>query len=205
MIDGVFKVLEACLRIAGRLLGLLRKIPVVDDGIARIQLALLNPIITKLIRSPKDPDLDAALDLYRRRIPDDQRFQPDDIVRWISDDRFSRGRGGPSDWFMVAKFRRRVCGFILFHYYPPSKLALFAYMVVSNTPGVQFDAVSRSLTVAVSELLGRRKELRGFRGFVLEVRGSTKREGEAQARRVSCARKQILYAGADAGLFTSCF
>jgi hypothetical protein len=109
--------------------------------------------------------------LYAKKIPDDQRFESADIVRWIREDRIARrtNPGAPTDWFVVAKMRRRVCGFILLHYFPSTHLALFAYMVVANTPGVPFDAVSGTLSTWISHLLKRRKELRGCNGFVLEV------------------------------------
>jgi hypothetical protein len=121
--------LVTAFRLLGRLLGLLRKIPLVDDAVDRAQRTLLNPVVVKLVRDADDPDLDAALDLYKKRIPDDQRFEAADIVRWIREDGDNRkaNQAGPSDWFIVAKLRRRVCGFILFHYYPSARLALFAY------------------------------------------------------------------------------
>jgi hypothetical protein len=75
----------------------------------------------------------------------------------------------PFDWFIVAKVRRRICGFILFHYYPLTRLVLFAYMMVANTPGTPLNAVSRSLSAEVSRLLKKKKELRGYQGFVPEV------------------------------------
>ena len=144
----------AALRLAGRLLGTLRKIPFVDDAVDRFQRRFLNPVVTKLVTDPDDPDLDAALDLYRKRIPDDQRFEAADIVRWIREDRQSRASLGPTDWFVVAKFRRKVRGFILFHYYPSVQLGLFAYLVVANTPGPPVNAVSRSLTRQLPDFCG---------------------------------------------------
>jgi hypothetical protein len=120
------KALSTGLRIAGRLLGFARRIPIIDEAVDRARSALLNPVVIKLIRRSDDPGLDSALDLYRRRIPDDQRFDPADIVRWIREDERSRAAKGPSDWFLIAKFRRQVRGFVLFHYYPANHLALFA-------------------------------------------------------------------------------
>jgi hypothetical protein len=166
-----WKAIETTFRVAGQALKFLRKIPVVDDAIGHLQRALSNPVVVKLVREADDPDLDAALRLYEKRIPDDQRFEPADIVRWIREDQVTRRSkaDAPTDWFMIAKMRRRVCGFILFHYYPSTQLALFAYMVVAKTPGVPFDAVSGTLSSSVADLLKKRKELRGYKGFVLEV------------------------------------
>lgn len=149
----------------------------------------MNPVVIKLVRGADDPDLDAALKLYAKRIPDDQRFEAADIVRWIREDRITRrtSPGAPTDWFVVAKMRRRVCGFILFHYYPSTQLALFAYMVVASTPGVPFDAVSGTLSSWISRLLKKRKELRGYKGFVLEVE-DPRREKSQRKQTESLAR-----------------
>jgi hypothetical protein len=75
-----WKSLETAWRLVGRLLGVLRKIPFVDDAVDRAQRTLLNPVVVKVVRDADDADLDAALDLYKRRIPDDQRFEAEDIV-----------------------------------------------------------------------------------------------------------------------------
>ncbi len=184
-----WKGLQTTFRLVGRLLRLLRKIPLVDDAVDHLQRALLNPIVVKLVRDADDPDLDAALKLYEKRIPDDQRFEAADIVRWIREDRVTRRANAPAptDWFVIAKMRRRVCGFILFHYYPSTRLALFAYMAVARTPGVPFDGVSGTLCSKVAQLLRTRKELRGYKGFVLEVEDprtetTKKKQSECLAR-----------------------
>ena len=175
-----WKGIETAFRLIGRMLGMLRKIPFVDDAVDHLHRTLLNPVVVKLVRDTDDPDLDAALDLYAKRIPDDQRFESADIVRWIREDGIARrtSPGAPTDWFVVAKMRRRVCGLILLHYYPSTQLALFAYMVVANTPGVQFDAVSGTLSSSISRLLAKRKELRGYKGFVLEVEDPRKEKAQ---------------------------
>lgn len=184
-----WKALQTVFQLAGRAAGILRRIPLVDDAADRLARRLLNPVIVKLVRNADDPDLDAALELYRKRIPDDQRFESSDIVRWIRDDRLSRRANpdAPTDWFVVAKLRRRVCGFILFHYYPSTQLALFAYMVVANTPGVPVNAVSSALSSEASRLFQRRKELRSNKGFVLEV-DDPRRDTNARKRDESLAR-----------------
>src|SRR5580693_5291333 len=125
----------------------------------------------------------------RKKIPDDQRFEAADIVRWIREDRITRRTtpGAPTDWFVVAKIRRRVRGFILLHYYPSTQLALFAYMVVANTPGVPFDAVSATLSSRISSLLRKRKELREYQGFVLEVE-DPRRENNKKKQNESLGR-----------------
>lgn len=187
MLIEIGKTLTAAFQLAGRILSIARKIPIIDDTIERVRFTLLNPILTRLIRHADDPDLDVCLDLYRKRIPDDQRFDPSDIVRWIREDERSRAAKGPSDWFVIAKYRKQVRGFVLFHYYPVTQLALFAYMVVANTPGVNFNSISRSLTHAIARFLKRRRELRGYRGLVMEVEDprkekTTRKRDEALAR-----------------------
>lgn len=181
------KMLTTAFELGGRMLGLSRRIPVIDDTITRLQFALFNPIVIRLVRHADDPDLDVALELYRKRIPDDQRFDPSDIVRWIREDERSRAAKGPSDWFVVAKYRKQVRGFVLFHYYPVSRLALFAYMVVANTPGINFSSVSRSLTRAIAQFLKRRQGLRGCRGLVMEVE-DPRRERTARKQNEALAR-----------------
>ena len=178
-----WKGLGTVFRLVGRVLGVLRKIPAIDNAVDHIQRSLLNPVTTKIIRESDDQDLDAALELYRKRIPDEQRFEPSDIIRWLREDRITRRLASPNtrptDWFVTAKFRRRVCGFILFHYFPSNRLALFAYMVVANTPGVSVNAVSSTLcSVVVSGLLKKRKELRDYCGFVLEVEDPRKEKSQ---------------------------
>jgi hypothetical protein len=186
-----WKGLQVAGRIAGRMFVIVRMIPYVDDAVDSIQRKFLNPIVIKLIHDTDDPDLDAALELYRKKIPDDQRFEATDIIGWLRDDQISRKGAerdtAPTDWFIVAKYRRRVCGFILFHYYPTVRLALFAYMVVAPSPGVSSNLASNTLCSFVSKLLKTRKELQGCRGIVLEVEdprseSSKRKQDECLAR-----------------------
>jgi hypothetical protein len=51
-------------------------------------------------------------------------------------------------------------------------------MVVANTPGVPFDAVSGTLSSWISRLLKKRRELRGYKGFVLEVEDPRKEKAQ---------------------------
>jgi hypothetical protein len=176
-------------RAFGRLLSVLRRIPLVDDLCDRAERFLLNPVVVRLVRKSDDPDLDAALQLYEKRIPDEHRFQASDIIRWLNDDRRTRRKSKdlPTDWFLVAKYRRRVCGFILFHYFPRTQIAFFAYMVVVNTPGIPLNAVSSSLCSMVSRLLRTRSELKACRTLLLEVDDprsakTVKRQDESLAR-----------------------
>jgi hypothetical protein len=171
-----------------------RKIPGVDLLIRSIERSLLNPVAIKLISDPADPDLESALELYKKRIPADQRVETNDIVSWLREDLISRKRPDrdslPTDWFAVALYRGRVTGFVLFHYYPLVRLALFAYMVVAATPGVPVTLVSNTLCTFVSKLLKKRKELRGCTGIVLEVEDPRKeRSKPKQEERLARVRR----------------
>jgi hypothetical protein len=73
-------------RVGARLISSLRKIPGVEVTLRYLEHSWFNPVATKLITHADDADLSSALDLYKRRIPDDQRFEPADIIGWISDD-----------------------------------------------------------------------------------------------------------------------
>jgi hypothetical protein len=170
-------------RIASQMMAILRMIPFVDDAVDSVQRKLLNPIVIRLIQDTDDPDLDAALELYRKKIPDDQRFETTDIISWLREDKISRHGAdrdaAPTDWFVVAKYKRRVCGFILFHYYPGVRLALFAYMVVAASPGsASPNIAANTLCSYASKLLKTRRELLGCRGIVLEVEDPRKEKGK---------------------------
>jgi hypothetical protein len=159
-----------------------RKIPAIDAAVYFIERRLFNPVVIKLVRDPADPDLESALDLYKKKIPDDQRFEVADIINWIREDQISRRRTDnstlPTDWFIVALHKHRVSGFVLFHYYPIAQLAMFAYMVVAATPGVAGNLISNSLSGFISRLLSTRKELHGCTRIVLEVEDPRKEKSK---------------------------
>jgi hypothetical protein len=168
-------------RVGSRLIASLRKIPGIEVTLRYVEHSWFNPIATKLITHADDADLSSALDLYKRRIPDDQRFESADIIGWISEDLVARRNlspGAPTDWFVVAIYKRRVCGFVLFHFYPKAHMAFFAYMVVAQTPGIPVDLVSNTLCARVVLLLRRRRELRGCKTIVMEVENPSKQTSE---------------------------
>ncbi|MCA9055915.1 MAG: DUF4062 domain-containing protein, partial [Planctomycetaceae bacterium] len=78
-----------------------------------------------------DPDLLAALGLMLKRIPEDERFDPEDVVRWLREDQVeSSQRDSPRrHYFVVARTRSRVLGFTLLHCFPEEQLAFIAYLV----------------------------------------------------------------------------
>jgi hypothetical protein len=174
------KAVEALLKLMGRALSVLRRIPILDNWASSLQRTWLNPVVTHLIRDTDDPDLDGALNLHRKRLPEDQRCADEDIVRWIREDSDRRRRDANpilTDWFIVAKFKHRVCGFVIFHYGSAASLMLVAYMVVENTPGVPVNAVSAALASQVRTLLRNRRELQGCKGLIVEVEDPRKEAG----------------------------
>jgi hypothetical protein len=124
-----------------------------------------------LIRDHKDKDLLSALELYERRIPESERFEAPDIVRWLREDLEQRARGapGPRDHFVVAKRGDEVCGFALVHFYPHTNLAFVAYLVAEKGVSVDGSAISQNLVDFVFELFNNGEKLKDYRGFVLEV------------------------------------
>lgn len=143
-----------------------------------------SQVVVRRIKDAADPDLPSALELYEQRIPDAQRFEAAGIVR-----RLSEGRA--SDCFLIAKFRKKVCGFSLFHYYPERGLGLFAYMVVAKRPGIPSNAISQALMSRISYLVKKKKGYRDLEGFVMEVEdprlhtGKKRLESLARVRRFS--------------------
>lgn len=102
------KILEAILKFIGKVLSPFRRIPVVDNWLRSLQQRWLNPVVTQLIRDSDDPDLPGALDLYRKRLPEEHRVAEDDMVRWIREDAERRRRDANpilTDWFIVQNLR----------------------------------------------------------------------------------------------------
>jgi hypothetical protein len=98
----------------------LKTIPAVDDLEERLRTRWFPSVVVRRVTQPTDPDLHAALALYEQRLDGDFRFQTSDIIRWLADDLRNRRTSGtaPRDYFLVAKHRRKVRAFVLFHYYP---------------------------------------------------------------------------------------
>lgn len=168
----------------------LRSIPVVDDFVSRNQQSLFSPVVIRRIRNPKDPDLYAALDLYEKRISGEFRFQGADIIRWLTEDRRldRKDISSPRDYFLVAKFKKKVCAFILFHYYPSRQIVFFAYMVVQkNIPGLGANMASNALIDKIGQMLKKDNLLKGCETLLFEVEdprksGTKAKQLEAIAR-----------------------
>ena len=176
----------------GQLAGVFRRIPLLDDFLDEVRRRYFSPVVVRRIKDPRNPDLPAALELYEQRIPDTQRFEAEDIVRWLSEDK-------ETDCFLIAKFHKKVCGFCLFHYYPARGLGLFAYMVVAKRPGIPANEVSNALMRRVSRFLNKRGNRLYFKGLVLEVEDPRRLTGEQ--RRESLARVRRFCTLASLGRF----
>lgn len=125
-------------------------------------------LIVHRVTDPSSEDLLDALKIYTRRIPEEEQFEPSDIVRWVQE-----SSAGPTrDYFLVAKLEDQVLGFVLFHYSPRARLAFIAYLVAAKHPGrlrYSSDNVSRTLLSEVNRLLKVEDELKQCEGLLLEV------------------------------------
>jgi hypothetical protein len=144
--------------------------------------AMPSPVAVDLVTDYRSPDVLAALDLYDDRIPEGERFEATDIMRWLREDQEQRELGiaadAPRDFLLVAKARGQVCGFALLHYYPIVQFAFIAYLVADR--GVQGGngSISERLADRVSWLLGNDTQLRNSKGFLLEVDDPSRAESE---------------------------
>jgi Domain of unknown function (DUF4062) len=174
-----------------------------DDLAARIISALRNweqreglrtsvstHFSVNLITDCADPDIRSALDLYESRIPEDEKFEAPDIMRWLRDGQEERrlGVAGPRDYFIVAKLDDKVCGFTLLHYYPTVQLAFVAYLVAEKGVPTDHGYISQRLLEKVAWVFLNEEYLRPCKGFLLEVddpaRASTPDEKRERLARI---------------------
>jgi hypothetical protein len=139
-----------------------------------------------------DPDILSALDLYENRIPDEEKFEAPDIVRWLREDQEQRlsGIAGPRDYFLVAKLDANVCGFTLLHYYPTVQLAFIAYLVAEKGIPTGQGNISRKLLDKVAWVFQNEEYLRPCKGFLLEV-DDPARAGTPAEKRERLARIRL--------------
>jgi hypothetical protein len=103
-----------------------RHIPQIDEFVRAIKGRFLNPIVVYEVTNPDNADLLSAFERFEARIPDQQRVEPADIARWLTEYRKNRRNADATrDCFLVAKYEGRVCGFALFHYFPTRRLVFF--------------------------------------------------------------------------------
>lgn len=136
-----------------------------DEGSSKLEI--------RTIVDPEDDDLlRTLLVLYEHRIPETERFETPDIIRWMREDlerTESLDTAGAWNHFVVAKSGTQVCGFILAHSYLSFGLVFIAYLVAKK--GVLFDdlAVSRKLVDFIFESFDHDDKRAAYQGFLLEV------------------------------------
>lgn len=127
--------------------------------------------VVKVISDPTDPDLLLALHLYEDRIPEEERFESSDIVRWLREDQENRKSkpSAPRDYFLVEKCDGKVQGCALLHYYPALKFAFFAYLVADRGVNADPKYISHKLIKGLSDLLDTDQELKNCESILFEV------------------------------------
>lgn len=150
-------------------------------GIGAIAAALLKRpwprrphIRVRMIKEHRDPNLDLALDLltFRRRhqIPANERDDAEDIRRWVREveEETRIGRCNLKDYFLVAKLKDKVLGFMYAHFYPRRGLAFISYIV--NNPALA-EGRNREVTRKLVARLKREltKKAKGCQGILFEL------------------------------------
>lgn len=149
-------------------------------------------VTVERVTDPTTPRVLAALNLFTRRIPEEERFQPEDIVRWLEADQEQQRAGGdgPRDYFLIARTQSRVCGFTLVHYYPAHRLAFIAYLASEKEIAISRGTIAAQLMQRVAHLLETDDHLRACRGFLLEVE-DPRRAADEKTRRRQLARVEL--------------
>ncbi|HKZ82845.1 MAG TPA: hypothetical protein VJ793_04220 [Anaerolineae bacterium] len=87
-------------------------------------------VVTRVV-GPLGEDLVGALDLYERRLPENERDSIDNIVRWQAE--FEAGvkdnRTKFDDYLLIAKCGGQVCGLLYAQYYHRTRLLLVSYLI----------------------------------------------------------------------------
>lgn len=117
------------------------------------------------------PSVLPALNLFSRRIPEDERFPAEDIIRWlIEDQQQDKGSAIQSrECFLIARTQTRVCGFLLMHYYFRHRLAFLAYLVTEKEIRLERGKIAARILEYMSQLLEHDDELKECEEFMLEV------------------------------------
>jgi hypothetical protein len=125
----------------------------------------------KLIQDYRDEDLLRGLELYNRRIPEDERFEPPDIIRWLREGQEAEFKGvaEAGNFCVVAKKNAMVCGFVLIHFYPRLRLAFVAYLVAEKGVSFQMATVSQKVLDFVFQSFGREENLKSCSTFLFEA------------------------------------
>jgi hypothetical protein len=91
-------------------------------------------VVVKRVVSPHDKDLDAAFELYSRRLPENERDSFENIIRWLEEcSRVGKQEDAMfRDYLVVAKTAGKVCGIFYGTYYLRTRLLLVGYLVRDN-------------------------------------------------------------------------
>jgi hypothetical protein len=129
------------------------------------------------VKNPAIEDFHVAMELYARRLPEDELCSPEDTVRWLQEaqEGNKNGTSNIEEFFLIAnlhyeKHKSEVCGLMYFTYYPTSNppLAFISYLVVDDQiPGAFNCRANGAMINEVKRLL--KKELKRCAGFVAEV------------------------------------
>jgi hypothetical protein len=104
-----------------------------------------------------------ALELYKKRIPPNERFDEGDIIRWLKEDQ-KRIR----DFFFIARENKQVVGFTLIHFHEKVRLAFIAYLV--SKKGRDFDGHKITYSLFKVVIMHTKKfKLRKCKAFLFEV------------------------------------
>jgi predicted phosphodiesterase len=124
------------------------------------------------IRDRCSPDIFPALGLYNERIPESERVEPEDFMRWLGD----------YDYLFVAKRQNHVCGFTQLHTGPQRTLAFIAYLVAEKMKRKAVDdgTISSDLMKEVAKLFSPTGELAHCEAILLEVDDPRKATNEKE-------------------------
>lgn len=153
----------------------------------------LENVQVTLITDHRSVDLVEALSIFSQRIPQNEQFEAEDIIRWIREDQeaVERGERGRRDYFFVAKTGAKVGGFILSHFHSDQSLAFIAYLVARKGHTLSKGTIAATLLRSMTSLFSQDKYLQPCKGFLLEV----------DDPRLASSRREYLYRIARINLF----
>lgn len=128
-------------------------------------------VAVRLVTDYASPDVLEALLLYSRRIPAEEQFEAEDIVRWLREDQEHQQQSGVGarDYFFVATLLNEVCGFTLLHFHEDDQLAFVAYLVAKEGVSLRKGTITALLFEKVAHLFAHEQRLQKCDGFLLEV------------------------------------
>jgi hypothetical protein len=129
------------------------------------QVITQDNIFIERVEDYSSPDILKALELYVKRIPENERFESSDIVRWLRED-VKKTR----DYFFIAKENDEIRGFTLIHYNPARQLAFIAYLVRKEKLKMSDpNIVTAQLFKKISGFYIGSSELKDCKAFLMEV------------------------------------